>query len=53
MARTCESWETMMRKFPVTHLKRTGPEMVIDSFAGGGGASVGIERALGRSPDVA
>lgn len=29
------------------------PAMIIDSFAGGGGASTGIERALGRSPDVA
>jgi DNA (cytosine-5)-methyltransferase 1 len=29
------------------------PPMIIDSFAGGGGASTGIERALGRSPDVA
>jgi DNA (cytosine-5)-methyltransferase 1 len=28
-------------------------EIIIDSFAGGGGASVGIEAALGRSPDVA
>ncbi len=28
-------------------------EMIVDLFAGGGGASVGIERALGRSPDVA
>lgn len=27
--------------------------MIIDSFAGGGGASLGIEMALGRSPDVA
>jgi DNA (cytosine-5)-methyltransferase 1 len=27
--------------------------MIIDSFAGGGGASTGIEAALGRSPDVA
>ena len=27
--------------------------LVIDSFAGGGGASTGIERALGRAPDVA
>lgn len=26
---------------------------IIDSFAGGGGASTGIEMALGRSPDVA
>ena len=29
------------------------PLMIIDSFAGGGGASTGIECALGRSPDVA
>jgi DNA (cytosine-5)-methyltransferase 1 len=27
--------------------------MIIDNFAGGGGASSGIEMALGRSPDVA
>lgn len=27
--------------------------LIVDSFAGGGGASVGIEMALGRSPDVA
>lgn len=26
--------------------------MIIDSFAGGGGASTGIEMALGRSPDI-
>lgn len=31
----------------------TGPGLIFDSFAGGGGASTGIERALGRSPDVA
>jgi DNA (cytosine-5)-methyltransferase 1 len=28
-------------------------ELIVDLFAGGGGASVGIERALGRSPDIA
>lgn len=28
-------------------------ELVIDSFAGGGGASTGLEWALGRSPDIA
>lgn len=28
-------------------------ELIIDSFAGGGGASLGISWALGRSPDVA
>ncbi|MBN8294583.1 DNA cytosine methyltransferase [Rhodobacter sp. NTK016B] len=31
----------------------TAPPMIIDSFAGGGGASTGIENALGRAPDVA
>ncbi|VTT98910.1 dna methyltransferase : C-5 cytosine-specific DNA methylase OS=Paenibacillus sp. P22 GN=BN871_EA_00080 PE=3 SV=1: DNA_methylase: DNA_methylase: DNA_methylase [Gemmataceae bacterium] len=28
-------------------------ELIVDSFAGGGGASLGITWALGRSPDVA
>lgn len=28
-------------------------ELIVDNFAGGGGASLGIELALGRSPDVA
>ena len=28
-------------------------ELIVDSFAGGGGASLGIELALGRSPDIA
>jgi len=32
---------------------RREPPMIIDCFAGGGGASTGIELALGRSPDVA
>ena len=27
--------------------------LIVDSFAGGGGASTGIEVALGRSPDIA
>jgi DNA (cytosine-5)-methyltransferase 1 len=27
--------------------------LIVDSFAGGGGASTGIERAFGRSPDIA
>ncbi|MDI7864319.1 DNA cytosine methyltransferase [Rhizobiaceae bacterium n13] len=30
-----------------------GDPIIIDSFAGGGGASTGIEQALGRSPDYA
>ncbi|MDW5315002.1 DNA cytosine methyltransferase [Rhizobium sp. PL01] len=29
------------------------PPLIVDSFAGGGGASTGIEMALGRSPDIA
>ena len=28
-------------------------ELIVDLFAGGGGASFGIEQALGRSPDIA
>ena len=31
----------------------TDHELIVDSFAGGGGASLGIARALGRGPDVA
>ncbi|MBD9571738.1 DNA cytosine methyltransferase [Ensifer sp. ENS08] len=31
----------------------TDVPMIVDSFAGGGGASTGIEMALGRSPDIA
>lgn len=30
-----------------------GPEIVVDNFAGGGGASTGIAMAIGRSPDIA
>lgn len=28
-------------------------ELIVDLFAGGGGASLGLEQALGRSPDIA
>lgn len=28
-------------------------ELIVDNFAGGGGASLGIEMGLGRSPDIA
>lgn len=28
-------------------------EIIVDNFAGGGGASTGIEKATGRSPDIA
>lgn len=30
-----------------------GLPLIVDSFAGGGGASTGMEMALGRSPDIA
>lgn len=33
--------------------EESGPGLVVDSFAGGGGASLGIELAIGRSPDIA
>lgn len=45
------SWGERMkaRQFilPLSH------ELVIDLFAGGGGASTGIEQALGRHVDIA
>lgn len=31
----------------------SGPELIVDCFAGGGGASTGIFLALGRHPDIA
>lgn len=34
-------------------LRLHADELIVDSFAGGGGASLGIEMALGRSPDMA
>lgn len=37
----------------VSHEALPGRPLIIDSFAGGGGASTGIEMALGRSPDIA
>lgn len=42
-------------EFPVVnaHAFDLTRPMIVDSFAGGGGASTGIEIALGRSPDVA
>lgn len=42
-----------MRKLRVNQLKGRSSWMIVDNFAGGGGASTGIELALGRSPDVA
>lgn len=42
-----------MRKLPTNRLHARGERLIVDNFAGGGGASTGIELALGRSPDVA
>ncbi|HTO29633.1 MAG TPA: DNA cytosine methyltransferase [Pararhizobium sp.] len=38
---------------PAVSLHSRGLPLIVDSFAGGGGASTGIEMALGRSPDLA
>lgn len=41
---------------PLPHRQLTyeyGKELIVDGFAGGGGASTGIEMALGVSPDIA
>lgn len=41
----------MHMRFPEVRLYEG--EIIVDNFAGGGGASTGIEWALGRSPDIA
>lgn len=38
---------------PQYRLTDLDPEIIVDLFAGGGGMSIAIEHALGRSPDVA
>ncbi|HET9893140.1 MAG TPA: DNA cytosine methyltransferase [Mycobacterium sp.] len=43
----------MRNERPPTIRAFLGDEVIADSFAGGGGASTGIELALGRSPDIA
>ena len=51
--------ETLLNHMAPLHIPATrsrwdhGLPLIIDSFAGGGGASTGIELALGRSPDLA
>ena len=35
------------------NLRLHSEDLIVDNFAGGGGASLGIEMALGRSPDIA
>jgi DNA (cytosine-5)-methyltransferase 1 len=42
-----------MTRPPELRLHLEPGELVVDSFAGGGGASLGIELATGRSPDIA
>lgn len=38
---------------PETRIAFDDDELVVDNFAGGGGASIGMEQALGRSVDIA
>ncbi len=38
---------------PQLRLTALDPEIIVDLFAGGGGYSVAVEQALGRSPDIA
>jgi len=38
---------------PIIRVHLDADEILVDSFAGGGGASSGVELALGRSPDIA
>jgi DNA (cytosine-5)-methyltransferase 1 len=51
--------ETLLNHLAPMHIPATrsrwnhGLPLILDSFAGGGGASTGIEMALGRSPDLA
>lgn len=42
-----------MTRAPLFRVSFEPGELVVDSFAGGGGASTGIEMAIGRSPDLA
>ncbi len=41
------------KREPLIRVHLDGDEIIADNFAGGGGASSGIEWALGRSPDIA
>lgn len=43
----------MKARPPIVRAYLGEDELIVDSFAGGGGASTGIELALGRSPDLA
>jgi DNA (cytosine-5)-methyltransferase 1 len=45
--------ESRRELFRVLRTDEWQDEIIVDSFAGGGGASTGIEKAIGRSVDVA
>lgn len=54
--RTADSWASILDMATILASAvptLTGRRLVFDYFAGAGGASTGIEQALGRSPDVA
>jgi len=40
-------------RLPIPRSLHDGPGLIVDLFAGGGGASEGIRMALGRDPDIA
>lgn len=42
-----------INSFPMPANYRWAGAMVVDNFAGGGGASTGISQAIGRSPEIA
>lgn len=42
-----------MKRDPISLPLDLGSELIVDNFAGGGGASTGLERAFGRPVDVA
>lgn len=44
---------TVPHPTPAPRVRVHTEDLIVDSFAGGGGASLGIEWALGRSPDIA
>src|SRR5581483_5453272 len=51
---TMESISEVIKAMPPAFgMPEPARELVIDSFCGGGGVSLGIEFALGRSPDIA
>jgi DNA (cytosine-5)-methyltransferase 1 len=49
----CETTPISTRSASSKALYFPATELIVDNFAGGGGASLGIEMGLGRSPDIA